>query len=452
MNVLYITADALRADHVNRETMPRMRKFLDESINYRSCYANGPGTPWSFPGLLSSRYSGATDGFGIPDEADPHPTLAEILTQEGFSTAGFTDNRFASSDYNYHRGMSEMVDEGATSNIKRGKQIVREGFDHDGIVYQSLLRGYHLIDDVLLGLTGKNSRFTRSEDLISQLLPWISQQESDWFAWFHPMDVHAPYEAPADYQRSYLDEPIDRRESQKLARKATHHPRELSEAEWETQRLLYKAECAYLDDQLGHLLESLDRSVLEQTIIVFTADHGEMLGEHGLGGHPQQFWEEVIHVPCGISVPGWVPQNIDKQTSLIDLPPTILDALGFDSPPEWDGRSQFPTEEGVVTGREHVFVDVGAELNQSLAGLRRADGWKLMRHSEEGELLLNVSKNPEESPSANRVEVNTGIYEELSQELDLHLDEMERRREGDLTGIEDQEMIEDHLKELGYLE
>jgi arylsulfatase A-like enzyme len=189
----------------------------------------------------------------------------------------------------------------------------------------------------------------------------------------------------------------------------------------------------------------------EETVIAFTADHGEMHGEHGLGGHPQQFWEEVIHVPCAISIPGRDGGDFEEQMGLIDLPPTVLDAVDIDIPSVWDGNSMLPDTTGKVDPREHVFVDVGAELNRERAGLRRADGWKLMRHDTEGEFLINLNTNPQEEPGDNRISTDPETFESMSESLDRHLDEMEKRRKGE-AGIEDEEMIEDHLKELGYLE
>lgn len=452
MNVLYITIDALRADHVTPDVMPRMASFVDDNLHYTAAYANGPGTPWSFPSLLSSRYAGANPGFGIPGEGDPHPTLAELLSANGYATAGFTDNRFASSDYNYDRGMDDMFDSGATSAVKRAKQAVRERFDHDGVAYQALLRGYHVVDDLLLSVSGKETRFVRSESLIERLLPWIDDRDEEWFAWLHPMDTHAPYEAPDEYQEQYLDEPVPRRRSQKLARKATHHPEELTAEEWDLQRGLYRAECTYLDDQLGELLTALDRRAREQTVVVFTADHGEMHGEHGLGGHPQQFWEEVIHVPCAISMPESDSRSIDEQIGLVDLPPTILDALSIEAPTEWDGASRLPGDDGSVDPSRHVFVDVEPELNRSHGGVRRSDGWKLLRHDDDGELLLDVDANPDEDPRHDEREENAPVYEEVTAALDDHFDRMEERQRRGTAGVEDEEMIEDHLRELGYLE
>ena len=450
MNILYITVDALRADHVTEEIMPNMYNFVDQGCEYTRCYANGPGTPWSFPALLGGRYSAASDGFGIPGEDDPRPTLAEVLRDEGYATAGFTDNRFASSDYNYDRGIDSMFDGSATSSEKRLKQEVRERLDHDGILYQTLLRSYHIIDDLLVNIRGSDTRFARAELLIDELVEWVADQDDEWFAWLHPMDTHAPYEAPDDYQQLFLDDPVPRRRSQELARKATHHPKELTDEDWDLQRKLYKAECKYLDDQLGQLLNSQFES--SETLIVFTADHGEMHGEHGLGGHPQQFWEEVIHVPCGMSSPRLEGNTINKQIAHIDLPATMLDLIGIQQPSGWPGRSLPPSKKDEWEAREHVFVDVEPELNRDHAGVRRADNWKLMRHDDDGELLLDVNTNPEEDPTGDKTDSATERYEVLSTVLDDHLDDMEQQRRGEMAGIEDEEMVEQHLKELGYLE
>jgi arylsulfatase A-like enzyme len=281
-------------------------------------------------------------------------------------------------------------------------------------------------------------------------MQWTSEQNQDWFVWFHPMDVHDPYEAPEEYQLQYLDESIPRRRSQSLATKAVHHPEEMTEVEWQLQQQLYKAECSYLDDQLRRLFKSLGETQ-QDTLVVFTADHGDMHGEHGRGGHPQEFWEEVIHVPLAIDVPGRDATTIDGQVELIDVPPTILDALDIDVPTYWDGQSLWPQIDDDANPREHAFIDVGAELDRQHAGVRRADGWKLMRH-EGTEWLFDLSMNPEEDERDDRQESEPDIYDELSAALDEHLDEMETRRKHGPTGIEDEEMIEDHLRELGYLE
>ncbi|SDM92074.1 Arylsulfatase A [Halogranum gelatinilyticum] len=452
MNVLYITIDALRADHVQEDSMPSMRSFADGAIEFTECVANGPGTPWSFPALLASRYAGSTDGFGIPEPGDAHPTLAEVLSEAGMATSGFTDNRFASSSYNYDRGMDEMHDKGATSPLKGAKQFLREKLDHDGVVFQSLLRGYHLLDNVFVTASDRDSRFVRAEVFVDELIEWTEEQNKDWFAWLHPMDVHAPYEAPPEYQRKYLDEPVSRVKSQKLARTAVHHPDELSDEEWSLQQDLYKAECRYLDDQLSRLMDTLEhRGELDDTVVVLTADHGDMHGEHQRGGHPQEFWEEVIRVPLALRLPESNPATINGQAALIDVPPTILDALNLKIPSSWDGQSLLSRINGDSTARKHAFVDVGATLNRQHAALRRSDGWKLLRH-EKKEYLFNLSENPNEDEEKNKAQSATKEYDDLSATLDKHLDNMERRRELGEAGIEDEEMIEDHLKELGYLE
>jgi arylsulfatase A-like enzyme len=292
----------------------------------------------------------------------------------------------------------------------------------------------------------------RAESLISQLKEWIQKQNTEWFAWLHPMDTHAPYEAPDTYQSQYLDEPVSRRHSQELARKAVHHPEELSEAEWKTQQQLYKAECAYLDDQLSKLFTHVSKNVHEDTLVVFTADHGEMHGEHGLGGHPQRFWEEVIHVPCAISAPDSKNTKQAEQIGLVDIPATILDLAGIDIPPGWVGKNIYPSTNGDTPEREHVFVDVGAELNRNHVAVRRADNWKLLRHAEDGELLLDLNSNRTEDPSKDKQKSEDEIYESLTNAVNAHLDSMNKGRKESREGVEDKEMIEEHLKELGYLE
>jgi arylsulfatase A-like enzyme len=133
------------------------------------------------------------------------------------------------------------------------------------------------------------------------------------------------------------------------------------------------------------------------------------------------------------------------------VPPTIVDSLGLNVPDVWDGRSLCPRIGKEAAPREHAFIDVGAELNFQHAGLRRCDGWKLLRH-DGTEYLFDLTENPSESPQDDRKESDPGVYQELTTALDDHLEEMQRRREMGPGGVEDEQIIEDHLKELGYLE
>ncbi|USZ68050.1 sulfatase [Halorussus salilacus] len=456
MNVLLVTVDSLRADRVNPEVMPATRAFADDALEFTECVANGPSTPASFPAIHASRYFASIEGLGLPEPGrdDAIRTLAETLREEGYATAGYTDNHFASGSYRYDRGFGEMYDASGAAEAGRLKQFVQSNLDKDGPLFKTIEAVYNRADAVFASATGNDSEYERAESLNDRALGWVDDRENEWFAWLHYMDAHHPYEAPDEYQREFLDEPLPLARCRGLSRKGTHHPEEVTDREWELIRGLYDAECAYVDDQFAALLDALDdRGELDDTLVVFTADHGELVGEHGHAGHPPEFWEGVLRVPFVVAHPDRGAATVDGQVRLIDAAPTITDALGLDAFDGWEGASALDLADGEVEGREYAFADVGRQIEYARCCARRADGWKLLRHADDGEFCFDVRETPDERPEDDRTGESPPEYAELSRALDDHRERMRRMREGGSRGIdEDDEMVEDHLKDLGYME
>jgi arylsulfatase A-like enzyme len=487
MNVLLVTVDSLRADRVNPDVMPATRSFAGDGIEFTECIANGPSTPASFPAIHASRYFASIEGLGIPEPGanDGIRTLAERLSEEGYATAGYTDNHFASGSYHYDRGFEEMYDASGAAEAGKLKQFVQSNLDKDGAVFKTIEAVYNRADALFASATGQESEYERAESLNRRALDWIDEQSGgddpdnpssegdeqtgerdpadedddgseEWFAWLHYMDVHHPYEAPDEYQRQFLDEPLSLSRCRGLSRKGTHHPDEMTDEEWDLVRRLYDAECAYVDDQFDALLGSLrERDLLEDTLVVFTADHGELVGEHGHAGHPPEFWEGILRVPLVVSHPerDGGGRAVDGQVRLVDVAPTITDALGIDAFEGWEGESALEVADGDADPREHAFADVGRQIEYARCCVRRADGWKLMRHADDGEFCFDVREAPDERPEDDRANDRPPEYEELSRALDDHQERMKRMREAGSRGVaEDEEMVEEHLRDLGYVE
>src|SRR6056297_2278642 len=446
MNVLLVTVDSLRADRVNSEVMPATRSFADGAVEFTECVANGPSTPASFPAIHASRYFASIDGLGIPapDADDRIRTLAEELRDSGYDTAGYTDNHFASGSYHYDRGFETMYDASGTAEAGKLKQFVQSNLDKDGLLFRSIESVYNRADALFATATGQESEYERAESLNRRALDWIGDQSGDWFTWLHYMDAHHPYEAPEEYQRKFLDEPLSLSRCRGLSRKGTHHPEEMSDREWDLIRRLYDAECAYVDDQFSHLLDSLaDRDLLDETLILFTADHGELVGEHDHAGHPPEFSEGVLRVPFVLHHPDREPTTVDGQTRLIDVAPTVSDALSLDAFDGWEGNSAFAVADGEVEAREFAFADVGRQIDYARCCARRDDGG----------FCFNVRETPAERPDDDLAADQPPEYEAVSDALDDHQERMKEMREGGSRGIaEDEEMVEDHLEDLGYLE
>ncbi|MFC6952732.1 sulfatase-like hydrolase/transferase [Halorubellus litoreus] len=459
MNVALVTVDSLRADRIAPRVMPETRAFADDAVEFTECVANGPSTPASFPAIHASRYFASVDGLGIPpaDAGGPIRTLAEVLSDAGYATAGYTDNQFASGAYHYDRGFDAMHDASSDgANVNEVKQLVQSNLDKDGVVFRTIERVYNRVDALFATTGGRDFEHERADSLNDRALEFVDERDDDddWFAWLHYMDAHHPYEAPADYQREFLDDPRSVAECRALSRKGTHHPEEVTDDEWDVIRGLYDAECKYVDDQFRAFLDALaERGVLDETIVVFTADHGELVGEHGHAGHPPEFWEGVVRVPFVVHHPDLDAATVDGQIRLVDTAPTVVDAAApdLDAPDDWEGASALDLLRGDVDARGWAFGDVGRDVDYGRCCARRADGWKLLRHADDGEFCFDVTATPDERPEDDRKDAPE--YEELASALDDHQSRMQRMRAGERSGVsENDEMVTEHLEDLGYLE
>jgi arylsulfatase A-like enzyme len=124
-----------------------------------------------------------------------------------------------------------------------------------------------------------------------------------FFMWMHLVDPHAEY-APHP-EHDFGAKPRDR----------------------------YDGEVAFVDEHLGRLFRELEQSPLgARTAVVVTSDHGEAFGEHGMIRHGFELWEELVHVPLIVHVPGLAPRRVQARRSAIDLVPTLLDLLKLPRP------------------------------------------------------------------------------------------------------------------------
>jgi arylsulfatase A-like enzyme len=163
------------------------------------------------------------------------------------------------------------------------------------------------------------------------------------------MDAHAPYSSPDEYLNQFLSRPASVQEKRRIAYsqlvdvlldKMSSHDREVLIS-------LYDASIRYVDAAIGQLLDELKKlNLYDDTVIIITADHGEEFGEHGRFNHGG-LYDTVIHVPLVIANSGaGEGLVIERQVSLIDLAPTILDLVGIESANNFQGRSLLPVIEG----------------------------------------------------------------------------------------------------------
>jgi arylsulfatase A-like enzyme len=112
------------------------------------------------------------------------------------------------------------------------------------------------------------------------------------------MDTYGPYEPPGEYATLYADRELSGREAQSLYQRAIDDPESITESERELLVGLYNAEIRYHDKHIGTLLDALRiRNLLEESVVIVSADHGDAFGEHGYYEHPRYLHDEITHVP-----------------------------------------------------------------------------------------------------------------------------------------------------------
>jgi arylsulfatase A-like enzyme len=344
-NVVLITVDSLRADaRGEREDgshTPVLDELTDRATVFERAFATGNWTPFSFPSILASRPVFADTGTIGVDGAE---TLAEVLSAAGFSTGGFNAaNGFLTSHWGYDDGFDtfepfvasvgssiyskylathptvEAWLQLATSPLRRaGSWLRRESDDRPFL---------------------DTSRMFDVEEGASE---FVEDTDEPFFLWVHYMDTHTPYVPAPRYIREVSSDLLGTHRML-LAHTRTGLGWEVGDRTLTDLKMLYAATARQVDASIGRLLAQLeDVGVRDETAVVVAGDHGEEFQEHGHLAHYPKLYDELIHVPLLIDVPGAPARRVESQVGLDAIPPTITDLLGVDVPEAWTGDSLAP--------------------------------------------------------------------------------------------------------------
>jgi len=288
LNVVLITIDTLRADHVGcygykQVKTPNIDGLAADGARFERAFAVVPVTLPSHSSMLTGTYpmfSGMHDFSG--NTLSPlQPTLASVLKQAGYQTGAVIGAAVLDSRFGLNQGFDFYYDHFEFSRL-------------DEANLDEMERPGNVVADVALDWLAKNS-------------------QKKFFLWMHLYDPHFPYKPPAPYSQEYASHPYD-------------------------------GEIAFADEQVGRLLRFLkEKGIYQNTVIVLCGDHGEGLGEHGERTHGFFIYNATMHVPLIIRLPeNGAARTIDDPVSLVDLMPTVLGAVGLDIPSQVQGRSLLP--------------------------------------------------------------------------------------------------------------
>ncbi|TAH34612.1 MAG: hypothetical protein EYC70_16910 [Planctomycetota bacterium] len=367
-DIVLISVDTLRADAVADPAapLPALARLRDRSLWAEYALSSSSSTRPAHFTLLSGwsalMHGVAGNEYGLRADV---PMLAERLREAGYTTAGVVSNAMLRRGSGFERGF-EVYDESPI--VRRGpredfeEQVVRRswwrwlGLGEFPAAVRAWLHGSGW--SVIHGDSG-NGRHTTDSAL--RLLRALQAQAAPYFLFVHYMDPHAPYWPPeATAGRLYGSPEIPQRyrpggilpgEHRMLVQLGEAAAAGDAQAAGLLRQMhdLYGEEVLFVDAMLGELLAQVEATG-RPTVLVFTSDHGEQFGEHGLVLHSNSIYESLVRVPFLLSGPGVSPGRLPAPPQLEDVAPTLLACagLGHDDLPGRDLRAQQLAETGHV--------------------------------------------------------------------------------------------------------
>ncbi len=378
--VIVVWTDTLRRDHLSaygyaRDTSPQIARLAQEGTRFDRCISQATWTKVATPSLLTSLYPtthGVTDfSMRLPAAAT---TLAEIFRGAGYATLS----------------MSSILFTGQFTNLHQGFEVLHED----------------------MSLPDRDSSKT-ARIYVDRLLPWLDgHRDVPFFVFLHVSDPHDPYEPAPPYNAMWNDLAGKERHERenKEVRKVIEEPllkafgmpnrAELEKAGFDADAYVdydrgwYDGSIRAMDVELGRLRERLVELGLDRrTLLVLVGDHGEEFLEHGRTFHGQTAYGELSNVPLILWRPGSVPagKTVGEIVETIDVMPTILEAVGLETPTEAQGRSFLALAGGAggawrprpAFTEKHITLEpVGAPPPLDTESFAIVDGdWKLIHNT-----------------------------------------------------------------------
>ncbi len=351
-NIVIITVDTLRADHVSasgyfEETTPAIDSAASRGIYFSNAFSQIPHTPPSHWSMFTGLYPNIHLSYTPEDNGSGLLSLPDILSGNGYVTAAFTSSHVLS-------GFSSKFDyfNGRTGNERNWSPVRRPSLE-------------------------------TAEDSVS----WLSNHSDErFFLWVHYYDPHSPYEPPEEhdifdyaYSFAYSDSSYD---NTGISRRRTMRE-EIAK---------YDGEVNFADSSVGMVIEALGNLQIENnTVVIIMSDHGECFGEHNFTDfgysddracvfHGKTLYDQEVHIPIVMVNPmsDYTGAVIGNLIESVDIFPTILGMVGL-QPPESNGESLVPLIVNGTRKKDYVFLQTRPRESLGFSAAIRTDRWKLVR-------------------------------------------------------------------------
>ena len=314
-NVLLIVLDTARADRFSclgyeRNTSVNIDALANEGVVYERAYTTNfwtlPSHASLFTGLYPSQVGATSETLQLPFSAG---TIAEILGEAGYDTAGFVCNPWVSAERGFGQGFDEFYEMWRAANQLQVSE-----------------------------------QFGRAEWAgLKKVLDWLGRRRSrgkPFFVFVNFHCAHLPYQPPEPFlsrfvgDRGYDNEEVNRAAAITSMWAQLAGDLKLGERDFRIMSDLYDGEIAFADHCVGEIVDYLKGSGgLDETVVFVTSDHGENLGEHGLIDHTLSMYETTLHIPLVVRYPERFKAGttVGDLVSVIDIAPTIQEICNIKS-------------------------------------------------------------------------------------------------------------------------
>ncbi len=453
LNIIWIIADACRADALGvyggSNQTPGLDQLAREGVLFKRAYAQAPWTLPSMLSMFSSLYPSIFQ-YGKPYYAEKEIEIfSERLKSYGYYNQAVVANPLLTGSSGIIQGFDRVI------SYRNHYRLVKL-LSHPVVIKTQYLLFRILKKDYLPDTTRL---------ITEQAIKFLKQKKTPFFLWLHYMNPHAPYNPPERFLKEikyngFLRAPFKPDDPFHIPNDLAHPQGSdlklgyifLRKPDQDFVRQLYLLYLRYLDEKIKELLDVLQKQGLkENTLIIFTADHGEEFWEHNQWGHNHSLYEELLHIPLIIWGAGLKPQVVEEPIMALDLVPTLARILGISPNPLWQGKA-FEGLWGEKSEEERIIFAEGTLRPEDMRAIIKGKKKLIVGLHTGRKWFFELESDPKEQ--RNLYQPDNPVCQELEALLSQWIKEnyafRSRLSLGKLSSVREKE-FEEKLKSLGYL-